>query len=136
MSDGDISIAPAEVSSLGDRRRISSLEASIADLQHKLVEAMQRAKPALSVERTGCYHFGTPQVFDREERVVCGDCGAEMNPYEVLRRIAHHEVNFCYRLNALRAEAKALGEEVKRLKATRSRLRRARGNTGGNTSPA
>lgn len=121
MTDADV--AP-EVSSLTDRRRIASLEAAKADLERRLAEAMSVAKPAMAYKRDDCLHFGTPQVSDRTPEVTCGDCGAALDPYEVLRKIAHREVNFCYTLNDLRKEAKQLAEDVKRLKATRARLRR------------
>jgi hypothetical protein len=120
----DPKVEIADVSSLSDRRRIASLEASKADLERKLAEAMGRARPALDLKHDDCRHFGAPQVHDHTESVTCVDCGAELNPYDVLRKIAHREFNFCYQLNLLREEAERLGVEVKRLKATRSRLGR------------
>lgn len=46
-----------------------------------------------------------------------------MDPYVVLRKIAHREVNFCYTLNGLRDEKKNLTAEVEKLKAQRSSLK-------------
>jgi hypothetical protein len=113
-----------EISSLTDRRKIAALEARAADLEHKLAAAMSVVKPSLAIERAGCHHFGVPLVSDRTPTVTCSDCGAALDPYEVLRKIAHREVNFCYQLNDLRAEARTLAAEVARLKAQRARLRR------------
>lgn len=120
-------VKPAEVTSIGDRRRILELEAANEDLKRKLAQAMKVVKPSLVLERAGCHHFGTPLVYDREEKVECGECGATLNPYEVLRRIAHAEMNFCHQLNDLRKEAERLVGEVKTLKAARARLRRETG---------
>ena len=60
---------------------------------------------------------------DHKQEVNCRGCGEEMDPYVVLRKIAHREVNFCYTLNGLRDEKKALVDEVAKLKAQRSSLR-------------
>jgi phage shock protein A len=121
-----------EIVSLDDRRRIRELEAQRDDLERKLAAALDRANPAITYQRDECYHHGAPKVSDRTPSVTCGDCGAELDPYDVLRKIAHREFNFCYQLNALREEAARLDAEVKRLKASRSRLKRqARSNSNG-----
>lgn len=118
----------AEVSNIDDRRRIRDLEAKSADLERKLADALLaaqgRARPALEYTRDECYHYGAPKVSDQTPSVTCGDCGVELDPYDVLRAIAHREFNFCYQLNALREESRRLQDEIKRLKATRARLRR------------
>lgn len=82
-----------------------------------------RTMPAMKLERTACHHFGPAQISDGVERAVCSDCGCDLNPYVLLRQIAHKEINFCYSLDRLRKEAKELADEVKELKAIRSRLR-------------
>lgn len=112
-----------EVTSLGDRRKIASLTALVADLEAKLVAANQVAKPSLTVDRERCLHTGTAIVSDTADRVTCADCGQPLEPMRVLRRIAHQEVNFCYRTNSLREEQKKLSAEVEKLKATRARLK-------------
>lgn len=128
---GDTDPVP-EIASIGDRRRIRELELQRDDLERKLAAALERAQPAITYSRDECYHFGAPKVSDRTPSVTCGDCGAELDPYEVLRKIAHREFNFCYQLNALRDEATRLVADVKRLKAQRSRLaRQARSNSDG-----
>ena len=124
---GDGSIPLTSISSLGDRRRIAELEEANAELRERLAESADPDRPAMSIERAGCAHYGETQVRENEESITCVGCGAELNPYEVLRRIAHREVMFCYTLARLREEAEQLNEEVKRLKATRSRMRREAG---------
>lgn len=112
------------VVSLDDRRRIKDLEAKNAILEQQLAEAKGLIKPAIERERGECLHHGGYTVSDDDMRVSCKLCGEEVDPYEVLRRIAHREVNFCYTLNSLRKEAEQLRAEVERLKAARSRIRR------------
>jgi hypothetical protein len=124
----DADVALSDVTSLSDRRKIVSLEARNADLEHKLSEAMSeamgRVRPTVTIEHDRCLHLGTPQVHDRTELVTCGDCGVALNPYQILRRIAHREVNFCHQLQGLRDELVRVGKEVTSLKSTRARLRR------------
>lgn len=112
------------VVSLDDRRRIRSLEAQVDDLSRKLATALERVKPELTrAAHTECYHSGGFEVADQNQEVKCKACGALMDPYVVLRKIAHREVNFCYTLNALREEKTLLEKQVKTLRGTRSRLR-------------
>lgn len=80
-------------------------------------------KPGIKYERHGCNHMGTTVVSDTIERVTCSECGCDLNPYVLLRRIAHREMNFCYGMESLRREANDLRDEVGKLKALRSRLR-------------
>lgn len=127
MEPGEIASESTDVGvvSLADRRRILDLEAQVADLGRQLAEAMQRAKPGIDKKLpTKCYHHGRFTVADHDQLVECIDCGSAMDPYVVLRKIAHREINFCYTLNALRDERKKIYEEVQKLKAQRSRLRR------------
>ena len=112
------------VVSLDDRRKIRDLEAKAADLEQRLAEALGRVRPAMEREHGQCLHMGAYVVSDDDLEVTCKACGAEVEPYEVLRRIAHREVNFCYTLNSLRTEAEQLRAEVDKLKAARSRIRR------------
>jgi hypothetical protein len=113
------------VVSLDDRRKIRDLEASKADLERRLAEALGRVQPAMErAAHTACYHSGGFVVEDELLQVTCAQCGAICEPYEVLRKIAHREVNFCYTLNSLRTEAERLRAEVEKLKAARSRIRR------------
>lgn len=110
--------------SLGDRRRIRELETQVASLDRQLAAALDRAAPGLTRKlQNECYHHGRFEVEDHTMAVRCMDCDALMDPYVVLRKIAHREVNFCYQLNGLRDEKKRLTEEVTKLKAQRSSLR-------------
>lgn len=114
-----------EMTSLDDRRRIRSLEAQMADLEAKLAEAKSVLRPALDAKHSSCTHHGAaPQIDDHRNEVTCGDCGAVLDPYEILRRIARREVNFCYRTNSLREEQAKLEREVSALKARRAALKR------------
>ncbi len=110
--------------SLDDRRKIKDLEAKNADLEKKLAAALNTVQPQLTTVRGDCLHFGGFTVSDTELEVNCKPCGAKMDPYEVLRMIAHRETNFCYTLNSLRTEAHQLRNEVAKLKAARARMRR------------
>lgn len=112
------------VVSLDDRRRIKDLEAGKADLERRLAEALGRVQPALNRERGQCSHHGGYTVSDTDLEVTCNLCDAKVDPYEVLRSIAHREVNFCYTLNSLRDESERLRKEVDKLKAARGRIRR------------
>lgn len=127
MRDDDFSGSSTDVVvvSLDDRRKIAALQAQVADLERKLGEALDRVTPGLS-KKIGieCFHHGTFEVADHTMSVSCNLCGAEMDPYTVLRKIAHREVNFCYQLNSLRAESDRLAAEIPKLKARRSTLKR------------
>ena len=119
LTDTDV-----EVTSLTDRRKIKALEIQVEDLSAKLARALDRVQPGLSkAPHTECYHRGSFLVSDHNLEVTCKLCGAKMDPYVVLRKIAHREVNFCYQLNDLRAESERLAKEIKTLKAARARLR-------------
>lgn len=109
--------------SLDDRRKIRALEAQVDTLTRQLSEARERVRPALENKRGECLHFNGFLVSDNEPVVTCGDCGAVVEPYMVLRKIAHREMSFCYTLNALREETKRLNKEVDSLKGKRARLR-------------
>lgn len=127
MRDDDFSGSSTdiEVVSLNDRRKIAALNAQVADLERKLADALDRATPGLSKKMGGeCYHHGTFEVADHTMSVTCKLCGAEMDPFTVLRKIAHREVNFCYQLNSLREESSRLAAEIPKLKARRSTLKR------------
>lgn len=120
--EADVGIA--EVTSLTDRRKIGALEAQVGDLTDKLARALDRAQPGLTKALGNeCYHHGTFQVSDTKLEVTCKLCGALQDPYAVLRKIAHREVNFCYQLNGLRDEAQRLALETKRAKATLARVK-------------
>lgn len=121
--DDDIQVT--SVTSLDDRRRIKSLEAQVAGLQQELSDTRARAQPGAGISHSSCGHYGGSVVDDNKQLVACASCGERLDPYVVLRRIAHREVNFCYTLNSLREETARLDAEVRRLKASRSRLKRA-----------
>lgn len=116
--------ADIAVVNLGDRRRILALEAQVKDLGSRLAEALQRAKPVLDVRHSSCIHLGTFNVDDNKPEVCCAECGAVVDPYVVLRKLARREVNFCYSLNDLQKKQKELAKEVDTLRAAKSRLRR------------
>lgn len=112
------------VTSLTDRRRIKALETQVEDLAAKLAAASGRVKPGLTkVVGAECRHHGSYEVSDHNLEVRCNDCNLLVDPYMVLRQIAHREVNFCYALNALRDESKLLTKQNQALKAKRARLR-------------
>lgn len=113
-----------EIRSLGDARRIQSLEAANADLERRLAQANAVVRPTMETPLPDCRHFGTPQVSQNLPEVTCGDCGKAMDPYVILRAIAHREMNFCHSINDLRKEQRDLLAEVKKLKAARARLRK------------
>lgn len=119
--------APAtvtSVTSLDDRRKIRSLEKQVDDLTQRLTDALGQVKPALSRTINDCRHLGTGyEVSDNVPEVRCKGCNGLVDPYDVLREIAHEEVAFCYRSNELRAEAARLAKEVESLKGKRARLR-------------
>lgn len=115
--DGEI-----EISSLDDRRKIASLELRIQDLQTRLGEMSGLLVPALADHHASCIHFGRFTVSDNRLEVNCQECGALVDPYFVLRKIAHREVNFCYQINHLRKDRETLGAEVAKLKSQRSSL--------------
>lgn len=121
-SNGDTDV---EVTSITDRRRIKQLEAQVEVLERRLGTALDRAQPGLE-KKLGeqCHHHGAFEVADHDMSITCKVCGAEMDPYVVLRKIAHREVNFCYTLNALREETSRLTAEIPKLKAKRSTLKR------------
>lgn len=113
------------VVSLSDRRRIRDLENQTADLERKLAAALKGIQPGLERERGGdCLHQGAFIVSDNTLEVTCKRCDAKMDPYDVLRKIAHRETNFCYTLTSLRQEREQLAGEVEKLKTARSRIRR------------
>lgn len=112
------------VVSLSDRRRIKDLESQTADLERKLAAALKGIQPGLETERGDCLHQGSFIVSDNTLEVTCKRCDAKMDPYDVLRKIAHRETNFCYTLTALRKEREQLAGEVEKLKTARSRIRR------------
>lgn len=118
--------ADVSVSSLDDRRRIKSLEAQVADLEAKLARASGRVEPALEkIVSDECHHLVGFFVSDHDMEVTCKACGKPMDPYVVLRKIAHREVNFAYTSNSLREEQSALRRENEKLKSQRSSLKRA-----------
>lgn len=111
------------VHSLGDRRRIRDLEAQIAQLEQRLADSISNPVPGLTRKHGECFHSGTFEVSDTDMRVTCKACGEQIDPYVVLRKIAHREVNFCYTLASLRAESKQLEASIKRARTTLSRLK-------------
>ena len=112
------------VFSLGDRRRIRELEVQVEDLGRRLAETSGQLHPGLTKKLANeCCHRGRFEVADLLLEVRCIECDALMDPYVVLRKIAHREVNFCYTLNALRLEKETLSKDVERMKAQRSSLR-------------
>lgn len=126
IEDGDHSNDHTDVGvvNIGDRRRIRELEVQAEDLSRRLAEALGRAQPGISKAMPSeCYHHGSFEVEDHKLEVNCKQCGALMDPYVVLRKIAHREVNFCYTLNGLRDEKVKLTVEVEKLKALRSSLK-------------
>ena len=111
------------VHSLGDRRRIRDLEAQVAKLEERLAGALSNPVPGLTRHHGECFHSGSFEVSDTDMVVTCKGCGERVDPYVVLRKIAHREVNFCYTLASLRAESARLDKETKAARATLSRLR-------------
>lgn len=128
IRNGDHSNDATDVTviNLSDRRKITALQAQVADLEAKLAEASSVVRPALTKKlHTECYHQGVFEVADHELEVTCQVCGAKMDPYEVLRKIAHREVNFAYTMNHLRKERDTLTRDIERLKSKLSRLKTA-----------
>ena len=117
-------VEPAPLSSLDDRRRIRTLEAQVQELEGRLAAALRTVQPAMEIDRSGCHHYGGTIVDDDAPRILCKECGEKLDPYAVLRRLAHEETRFCYSLNALREEQKRLAEEVEALKRKRGEQQR------------
>lgn len=113
------------VVSLTDRRKIRALELQVENLTRDLEEARGAVKPVLNRMRGQCFHSGRFEVADHEPSITCKQCGAVVDPFLVLRKIATRELNFSYQLNALRAEHKELTEAVAKLKGQRTRQRAA-----------
>lgn len=113
------------VVSLTDRRKIQALERQVENLTNELSAALGRARPALERAHGKCYHSAAFEVCENTPEVRCKACGDVVDPYDVLRRIAMREVNFCYTLNGLRDETKRLTKEVEQLKGKRARQRAA-----------
>jgi hypothetical protein len=111
------------VHSLGDRRRIRELEAQIAKLEERLGLAIGTLTPGLTRKHGECFHSGSFEVSDTDMVVTCKACGERIDPYVVLRKIAHREVNFCYTLASLRAESAQLEKSIKAGRSTLSRLK-------------
>lgn len=131
MNDGRIGLSvPAQlttvstVSSLDDRRKILALQARADELEVRLAAALRTVQPVLSVQRDACRHYGVTLVSDNTPSITCRECGAELDPFDVLRRLAHEETVFCHSLSDLREERRKLGEETERLKAKRSAVAR------------
>lgn len=113
---------PAPISDLTDRRRILELEAKNAELEATLA-LLRGEQPGLILQRTGCHHHGGFTVHDLVEKATCNECGADVSPWIILRKIAHRETNFLHTLEDKRKEASKLAKEIERLKAVRQRVR-------------
>lgn len=113
------------VVSLGDRRRIKELEREKAHLEARVAELLGNVKPAMNRKIGECYHSAGFTIADKTPEVTCDQCGALVDPYMVLRKISQREVNFCYTLNSLRKESEVLDTEVRKLRETKSRLKRS-----------
>lgn len=109
---------------LTDRRKIAALETKVEGLERELADARAgKVTPAITRDLATCHHHARFLVAENTPEVKCEACGAIVDPYEVLRRIAMREVNFCYTLSTLRKEATDLRAEVDKLKDKRSYLR-------------
>lgn len=107
------------------RRELKQLRVRVAQLEQ---ERGIRQAPSIDAKRSDVhgYQCGMPcpvVVDEKLPRVECATCGSKLDPVDVLRDYAHHERNFCYSLTHLRKERQDLGEEIKKLKALRQRLR-------------
>ena len=86
-----------------------------------------REGPPLLLKRhdyLACQHDHV-KVYETQSRIDCADCGAVVEPMEVMRRFARQELNFWWTCEQKKNERDKLLAEVEALKCERARLRRA-----------
>jgi ribosomal protein S27E len=64
----------------------------------------------LVVKSTGCQHRGTFMFDEKEETVLCKDCGEKLNPMYVIKMLAREETRWHEARSRYREEMKRLGE--------------------------
>jgi len=123
-------------SDIGIRRQFRAMKARLAELEHLYASRYQHQVPTTT--RVGGTHLGGKcqihmhVVVDMHAAVVeCADCGAPLDPLQVLREFAREERHFADQFEHLRKEKADLGTEIEALKKQKQNLRNAVRKAGG-----
>ena len=125
-------VAAGSTIDLGKERELRQLRSQVAELTERLANFDPRHLAQLTsresydkgaVHKATCGFHPLVVVCMDTKSVTCQQCGAELEPIDVLREYAREERRFVSSLVDLRAERSKLSEEVSELKKIRSSLR-------------
>lgn len=123
------SIVTDDESDVGIRRQWKAMKARLLELEHLYASRFQFQVPtATSVTKPSfldgkCSLHLRVKVSMHKAVVECSDCGAPLDPLQVLREFARGERHFANQLEHLRQEKANLGMEVEALKKQKQNLR-------------
>lgn len=130
------SISSDDESDIGIRREYKRMKGRLAELERLYATgARNRVPTATSVQQpplgAKCEFHLHVIVNTHSAEVTCSDCGAPLEPLQVLREFATEERQFAQNLEHLRREKAELHKEIEALKkqrlAMRAKVRKAGG---------
>lgn len=137
IDDSPGSIASDDDSDIGIRRQWKQMRARLAELERLYASRFQYQVPTttIAVRDTAlgakCQLHLHVKVSMHAARVECADCGAPLDPLQVLREFAREERHFADQLEHLRQEKANLGKEIEALKKQKQNLRNQVRKAGG-----
>lgn len=126
--------AAEDVDDLGRMRELKRMRARLSELETLYASRFRFQVPtALSTREQvkRCSVHPHVVVDDHAAKVTCSECGAQLDPLDVLRQFARHERSFAFTLEHLRHEKDGLTKEITELKRQKSQLRSAIRKAGG-----
>lgn len=137
IKDEPGSVAADDDTDIGRARQFKAMKARLLELERLYASRFQYQVPTttIAVRDTAlgakCQLHLHVKVSMHAARVECADCGAPLDPLQVLREFACEERHFADQLEHLRQEKADLGKEIEALKKQKQNLRNQVRRAGG-----